>query len=281
MRNRKEFAMTMLMDIASASLVLFAGLMLAVQFLALWAGARIGTRQARRIDAGDADTVEGIGVVVGGLLGLLAFTLSISIGLADKRYDDRRRAALDEANAIGTAWLRAQAVGHPRGAEVARLLEGYTADRIAWIKADRNSPELAASIEATGRAQALIWGHAAAIAQERTDPVVVSLLASLNEVFDRTTEQRWAFRTQTPPELPALLLGLTIVSVGAIGYQWGLRRRWHPVVGALLLVAWSGCLTMIVDLANPRLGPTRVDVAPYEWTQEGFAGGSPIPAAPR
>jgi hypothetical protein len=110
---------------------------------------------------------------------------------------------------------------------------------------------------------------------------VVSLLASLNEVFDRTTEQRWAFRTQTPPELPVLLLGLTIVSVGAIGYQWGLRRRWHPVVGALLLVAWSGCLMMIVDLANPRLGAARVDIAPYEWTRQGFSGGVPIPAAPR
>lgn len=273
--------MSMLLDVASASLFLFVGLMLAVQFLALWAGVRIGERQARRIDAGDADTVEGIGVVVGGLLGLLAFTLSISIGIADKRYDDRRRAALDEANAIGTAWLRAHAVGHPRGVEVARLLEGYTADRIAWIQADRQSPELAASLDATGRAQTLIWGHAAAMAQERTDPVVVSLLASLNEVFDRTTEQRWAFRNQAPPELPVMLLGLTIVSVGAIGYQWGLRRRWHPVVAALLLLAWSGCLTMIVDLSNPRLGAARVDIAPYVWTQQGFAGGIPIPPAPR
>jgi hypothetical protein len=273
--------MTLLLDIASASLFLFAGLMLAVQFLALWIGARIGQRRAQRVAAGDADPVEGIGVVVGGLLGLLAFTLSISIGIADKRYDDRRRASLDEANAIGTAWLRAHAVGHPRGVEVARLLEDYTADRIAWIKADRQSPDVAARIEAAGRAQTLIWGHVAAIAQERTDPVAVSLLTALNEVFDRTTEQRWAFRNQTPPELPSMLLVLTIMSVGAIGYQWGLRGRWHPVVGALLLLAWSGCLTMIVDLANPRLGPTRVDVAPYEWTREGFAGGVPIPAAPR
>ncbi|MFM2150916.1 MAG: hypothetical protein RLZZ187_3222 [Pseudomonadota bacterium] len=273
--------MTVLLDIASASLFLFAGLMLGVQFLALWAGARIGERQAKRVAAGDADPVEGIGVVVGGLLGLLAFTLSISIGIADKRYDDRRRAALNEANAISTAWLRAHAVGHPRGEEVARLLEGYTANRIAWIKADRTSPELAASLDAAGRAQGLIWGHAAAMVRERTDPVTVSLMTALNEVFDRTTEQRWAFRTQTPPELPMLLLGLTIVSVGSIGYQWGLRGRWHPVMGALLLLAWSGCLTMIVDLANPRLSPTRVDFAPYEWTQEGFAGGIPIPPAPQ
>ncbi len=273
--------MTLLLDIAAASLFLFAGLMLGVQFLALWIGARIGQRQAKRVAAGDADTVEGIGVVVGGLLGLLAFTLSISIGIADKRYDDRRRASLEEANAIGTAWLRAHAVGHPRGVEVARLLEGYTADRIAWLQAERNSPQLAASLDAAGRAQTLIWGHAAALAQDRKDPVAVALLTSLNEVFDRTTEQRWAFRTQTPPELPVLLLSLTIVSVGAIGYQWGLRRRWHPVVGALLLLAWSGCLTMIVDLANPRLGAARVDIAPYVWTQQGFAGGVPIPAAPR
>ena len=272
--------MPVLLDVAAVHLGLFAIVVLGLQFAALWVGSRVGLRQARRIAAGDADPIEGVSVVVGGLLGLLAFTLSISLGIADKRYDDRRRAALEEANAIGTAWLRAHAVGHPRGVEVARLLEDYTAGRIAWLGADRDSPDLAPLMAATGATQTLIWGHAAAIARENANPVTVSLLTSLNEVFDRTTEQRWAFRNQTPPELPWLLFGLTLVSVGSIGYQWGLKRRWYPWVGMLLLGAWSGCLTMIVDLANPRVGATRVDIAPYEWTLQGFAGGVPIPPPP-
>jgi hypothetical protein len=268
--------MQLLMEIASWSLGAFALVMLGLQFAALAFGNAVGRRHSRKVAAG-GDPVEGIGLVVGGLLGLMAFTLSISLGIADKRYDDRRRAALEEANAIGTAWLRAHAVNHPRGTEVARLLEGYTEQRIAWLVAPRGSPALETSLAAAGTAQGLMWGHASAIARERTDPVVVSLLAALNEVFDRATEQRWAFRPQTPPELPWLLFGLTMVSVGAIGFQWGLQRRWHPLVGGLLLLAWSGCLTLIVDMANPRVGATRVDVAPYEWTLQGFVGGMAIP----
>jgi hypothetical protein len=272
--------MQILVEVAGVSLAAFSALILALQFAALWAGSQIGRRQARRIAAGDSDPVEGVGVVVGGLLGLLAFTLSISIGLADKRYDDRRRAALEEANAIGTAWLRAQAVNHTRGPEIARLLEGYTTNRITWLTAERDDPALDAALDAANQAQGLIWGHVAGIAAERADPVVVALIVALNEVFDRMTEQRWAFRNQIPPELPWMLFSLTIVSVAAIGYQWGLRQRWYPVVGALLLLAWSACLTLIVDLANPRLGFARVDVAPYEWTLQGFQGGVAIPPPP-
>lgn len=272
--------MSLLRDIAEAGLVLFGAVMLALQFAALAIGNWVGRHRARRIAEGDGDPVEGIGVVVGGLLGLLAFTLSISIGIADKRYDDRRRAALDEANAIGTAWLRAEAVGHPRGGEVARLLEGYTEVRIAWLQAPRGSQALQDTTAETARLQTLIWGHAASIARERPDAVAASLLASLNETFDLATTQRWAFRSQVPPELPWLLLALTMVSVGGIGFQWGLKQRWHPVVASLLLAAWSACLVLVVDLASPRIGATRVDTAPHEWALQGFRGGVPIPPAP-
>lgn len=272
--------MSLLRDIAEAGLLLFGAVMLALQFAALAIGNWVGRRRALQIGAGQNDQIEGVGLVVGGLLGLLAFTLSISIGIADKRYDDRRRAALDEANAIGTAWLRAEAIGHPRGGEIARLLEGYTEVRIAWLQAPRGSQVLRDSTAETARLQTLIWGHAAAIARERPDAVAASLMASLNETFDLATTQRWAFRSQMPPELPWLLLALTMVSVGGIGFQWGLKGRWHPVVVTLLLAAWSACLVLVVDLASPRIGATRADTAAHEWTLQGFRGGVPIPPPP-
>jgi len=269
-----------LVELAAFSLLAFGGVMVAFQFGALWLGARFGVRHARRVAAGDGDPVEGVGVVVGALLGLLAFTMGLTISIAAARFEDRRRAALDEANAIGTAWLRAEAIGHPRGSEIARLLEGYTEARIAWVSAPRDSATLGRTAAESGRLQTVIWGHAAAIVRERPDPVVASLQVSLNEAFDMATTQRWAFTGQMPIELPWLLLGLTLVSVGGIGYQWGIKRRWHPVIAALLLAAWSGCLMMIVDLSNPRIGWVRVDAGPYLWTLQGFRGGVPIPPAP-
>lgn len=217
---------------------------------------------------------------MGGLLGLLGFTLGLMISIAEAPFEERRRTALDEANAIGTAWLRAAAIGTPRGTAIAGLLEDYTRTRMAWLQASGASEPLAAATAATERAQALIWGHAAALARERTDPVMQGLLAALTQVFDLAATQRWAFTGQIPAQLPWLLLGLTLVSVAGIGYQWGLRERWHPVAAVMLLGAWSGCLMLIADLANPRIGWVRVDPSPYTWVLEGFREGLVVPPAP-
>jgi len=267
-----------MVDLAAYSLPLFAALTLAVQFAALWIGNRIGCWQAARNPVVTSTPHERVGIVVGGLLALLGFTLGLMISLAETRFEQRSRTALDEANAIGTAWLRAHAVAHPRGAEVAHLLEDYARIRLAWVEAPRDGNALAESTAATDRAQAVLWGHAMALARERTDPVAQGLLASLNSVFDLASAQRWAFIGQIPSQLPWLLLALTVVGVGGIGFQWGLMGQWHPVVATLLLGAWSACLMLIADLANPRIGWVRVDVAPYLWTLESFRNGVPIPA---
>jgi hypothetical protein len=272
--------MIWLNDLAAYSLVALGAVMLALQFAALSIGHRIGRFNARRLPASDKDPTEGVGIVVGGLLGLLAFTLGLTISTATARFEDRRRTALDEANAIGTAWLRAEAIGHPRGHEIGRLLETYAQHRVAWLTAPRDSAVLARASAETSRLQTLMWGHAAAITRERPDPVVAGLQAALNETFDLATSQRWAFLGQIPNELPWLLLGLTFASMGGIGYQWGLKGRWHPMAATLLLLAWSGCLVLVADLSNPRVGWVRVDPAAYLWTIQGMQGGVPIPPAP-
>jgi hypothetical protein len=45
--------------------------------------------------------------LVGATLGLLAFILAFTFGLAAARFDTRRQVVLDEANAIGPTYLRA------------------------------------------------------------------------------------------------------------------------------------------------------------------------------
>ena len=263
-------------ELAAISLVGFGIVMLGLQYVALWVGTWLGKRHTRRVASNDKDPAEGVGVVVGALLGLLAFTLGVTISIANDRFEDRRRAAIAEANAIGTAWLRAEAVGHPRSEHIARLLEDYTRTRIAWLSAPNDTRLVREAIAATTRTQKEIWDHAVAIARERPDPMVAILVSSLTETFDLAATQRWAFRGQIPLELPWLLFALTLVSVASIGYQWGLKRRWHPVLAMLLLSAWSACLVLIADLSNPRVGGVRVDVAPYRWTLDGFRGGAPL-----
>jgi hypothetical protein len=54
-----------------------------------------------------------IGSIVGALLGLLAFILTFTFGMASSRFDSRRQLLLDEVNAIGTSALRAQMLTEP------------------------------------------------------------------------------------------------------------------------------------------------------------------------
>ena len=75
--------------------------------------------------------------MVGGLLGLLAFVLALTLSFGSARFEERRQGTLAEANAIGTAWLRAEATGHPRGSEIARLLEDYGRLRKDYLQAPK------------------------------------------------------------------------------------------------------------------------------------------------
>src|SRR5215469_9980432 len=76
---------------------------------------------------------EPFGALQGALLGLVALILAFGLTLAVGRYEDRRAATVDEANAIGTTYLRAQLIAEPARTRSIRLLRDYTelAQRVA------------------------------------------------------------------------------------------------------------------------------------------------------
>lgn len=265
-----------IIDIASYSMAAFTLLFFVVQVAANEAGFRLGRRRA----ASGAVTSEGVGLVVGGMLGLLGFVLALTLSFANTRFHERRADSLAEANAIGTAWLRAEAIGHPRGSEIARLLVDYTRLRIEFVRADVDSPALADVNRRTNAAQSEMWGHVAAIMRERPDAVAAALQASLNDVFDQSTAARFGFSARLPPQLVWLLLGMALVGMGGVGYQVGLRGRALRALSTLLVAMWTAILVVILDLGAARIGNIRTSTAVYEWTLQGFEGGLRIPPPP-
>lgn len=267
---------TAIVEIASYSVLAFAAVLFATQAIARDVGYWFGHRAAKRGDA----PPEGVGVVVGGMLGLLAFVLALTLSFSTARFQERRDGTLAEANAIGTAWLRAQAVGHPRGAEIARLLEDYVQVRRDFVRAHALSTEIGALNDRTGALQSEIWGHLAAIVRERPDPVATSLMAALNETFDQATAERFAFSMPFPPQLFWLLIGMSTVSMAALGFQLGLRQRALRMLSWVLIGMWTATMTIILDFGAARVGDIRTGTQAYEWTLEGFRAGVTIPPAP-
>lgn len=265
--------MTYLADIADWSIVALAVLLFAIQWLSYEAGGWFGRRYAAR----NANAPEGIGVVVGGLLGLLAFVLALTLSYANNRFAERRAGTLTEANAISTAWLRAKVVGHARGEEIARLLEEYTKVRMDFVQAGRDKDRIDKLNQATNALQSRIGGHLAAIVREQPNTVSTSLMASLNDAFDAATAERFAYSFRLPPQIFWLLIGMSVLAAAALGYQIGVRRQQLRVLVAALFVMWTIVTVDILDLASSRVGAFRTNADVYRWTLQSFKGGIPIP----
>lgn len=102
--------MELVADLAARSLLLFGLLLFSCQMVAYRLGYVLGHRSRA---AGRAQSADGVGLVVSSLLALLAFTLALTLSFASSRYSERRAGVLSEAKAIGTAWLRADAMRKP------------------------------------------------------------------------------------------------------------------------------------------------------------------------
>jgi hypothetical protein len=268
--------MSVVAAVAAWSLLALSLLLFLLQLGVHEIGYRIGLRYAARHEAQS----DSVGVVVGGMLGLLAFVLARTLSFANTGYNERRAGTLAEANAISTAWQRATAIGLPRGDEIARLLEQYTRLRSDFIEARDDSTTLEELTRRSNALQTEIWGHASAIARERPDAIVASLLASLNETFDMTQAARFAYGYHLPSELFWLLITMALMAMAALGYQVGLRGKPLHALAALLTLMWTAVIVDILDLASPRIGSLRTSAAVYQWTLQGFQGGVPIPPMP-
>lgn len=266
--------MTFLADLAAYSLLAFAALVLGAQIVAREVGYLLGRQRAGQKEKAD----EGIGVVTGSILGLLAFVLAFNLSIATTRHNERRLASLEEANAIGTSWLQAKVIDTAHAAAIARILEDYTAERIVFVHAARNSPVIAESVARTAALQTEIWGHVTALVRDAPGPVSASLMNAVNHTFDMTTAMRFAMAYAMPPQLTWLLLALSSIGMGVLGYQFGLTGRHHRVLSLLASVLWTAVVVEIFDIGSPRLGSFRTDTYAYDWTIAGF-GDIPVPVA--
>jgi hypothetical protein len=253
--------MTVLTALAEWSLVAFGALLLLAQLVAHEVGFRIGFRQRGRADG----RAESAAIVVGGILGLLAFVLALTLSFASGRFNERRQGTLIEANAIGTAWLRAAAIGQPRGDEIARLLVQYTQARLDFVRSGNAPERLAQLSQQTSTLQSTIWGHAAAIIRENPGPVATWLASSINDAFDASADEQFGFALRLPSQIFWLIVGLSVLSMGVVGYQLGLRGTSLRPMVLILMVVWTVIIVDILDLAAARFGNFRTDPVAYEW----------------
>ncbi len=151
---------------------------IAVVILAIEAGYRLGQYRRRR---SDQEKDAPVGAIVAATLGLLAFMLAFTFGLAATRFDARRMVVLEESNAIGTANLRAGLLPEPNRSEIRKLFREYVDVRLEAVKPDATEQAISKST-ALHRA---LWSQASDVAANDNRSILTGIFVqSLNEVID-------------------------------------------------------------------------------------------------
>lgn len=228
---------------------LFGGMVLLFE-----AGRRLGVwhRSLDRSPSAGAGTIE---AAIFGLLGLLAaFTFSG----ASTRFDHRRELAVEEANNIGTAYLRLDLLPSTKQPALREEFRQYVDARLAVYRA---LPDLDAARTHQARATALqgdIW-RAAVDATRETPQAAMLLIPALNAMIDVTTERTVAAETHAPLVVVALLVLVTLLCAVLAGYAsaGGRTRSWIHILCFTAAVTMT--VYVIVDLDHPRWGLIRVD----------------------
>jgi hypothetical protein len=232
------------------------GLLLAANVLLLLAvecGYRIGKwRHARTPDERD----QPVGAMVASILGLLALVLGFTFSLAASRFEARRQTVLEEANAIGTTYLRARLLPEPERGETKKLLREYVDVRIRGV-AEGKMAEVVARSEAMHES---LWTQASAAAEKNPNSIMTGVfIQSLNNVIDLHAKRVMVgLRSRIPLVIWGGLFGLAMLGMASVGYQSGLSttRRSPAMLG--LVLSFSVVLALIADLDRGHEGLLRV-----------------------
>jgi hypothetical protein len=179
-------------------------LLVALSLLVLGeAGFRFGAAARRRNPA----AAEGhSGSVQGAVLGLLGLLLGFSFAMAVGRNETRRALTVDEANSIGTTWLRADFLDEPERTEVRSLLRRYTQLHLDSHDVDGGQDVAKLLAESTG-IQNRLWAIARQAAAGKPDAVTVSFITTLNETIDLQASRLAARRNHVPEADPKIRPG--------------------------------------------------------------------------
>jgi hypothetical protein len=217
-------------------------------------GRRLGLRHLREYEKLRTGAVA----LEGAVFGLMGLVVAFTFSGATQRWDGRRTLIVQEANAIGTAWLRIDLAPAEVQPELRELFKEYLDSRLAFFRAlpavEPAHAEYARSTALQGR----IWS--AAVKADLSSPAQMLLLPALNEMIDITSTRAMALETHPPLVIYLLLVGLVLASGVLAGYAGANAQRSSTHL-FLFSLAMSVSVFVVIDLEFPRAGFIRIDSA--------------------
>lgn len=248
-------------------------------FAVIFGATAIGLVAGRRLHEGSEGLREPIAAMQGALLGFVALVLAFGLTLAVGRYENRRATVVEEANAIGSTYLRAQTLAEPVRTQSLALLVRYTD---ASVRLAVSVPGTTASRQALADGAGIqreLWTLAGqALSAAPIDSAPRLYVETLNEMIDTQTSRVSALNDRVPTPVLGLEVFGAAAALALLAFYLGLSQRGVlSVLVASLLVTLM--LVVIFDLDRPRRGLITVPATPLTSLRASMAL-PPAAAAP-
>lgn len=169
--------------------------------------------------------------------------------MAEARFSKRRALVLEEANALGTTFLRTDLLPEPHADNAKALLREYVRVRLGVLTPEKLPEAMAKSAQLHEK----IWAEASASAKLDPHSVAVGLfIHSLNALIDlHETRVAIGIYARLPATILIALMVLSCLAVVMIGYTAALAHARTPLQTLGVIVSIAVVLTLIVDLDRP------------------------------
>jgi ABC-type glycerol-3-phosphate transport system permease component len=235
------------------SVALFFGILLCLEI-----GFRIGLASSKR---NHELAYEGTGTIDAAVFALLGLLLGFSFAGAMSRFDARRQLIVNEANTIGTAYLRIDLLPASDQPQIRALFREYLGARLRAFEVLRNRDEARQEFARAGEIQQ-IWSRAlTASKNDSTQNSARLLMPAINDMMDVTTARMIAAGSRLPALIFLLLVSVALLSGLLAGYAMAKRksRSWlHMILYATVIPI---TIYAVLDFEDPRSGLIRVDAA--------------------
>jgi hypothetical protein len=238
-------------------------LLLVLLFVVIVGAIVIGLFAGRAVRHRSEDFREPFSVMQATLLGFMGLVLAFGLSLAVGRYETRRAAVVDEGNAIGTAYLRAQTIAEPQRSESLTLLRQFTDTSIDISETVPGSTTEARAVTTSGQIQRQLWALAGqSLNMAPTDSAPRLYVESLNDMFDSQSRRIYSLGNRVPTPVLVLEVAGAAIALGALALHLAtVGRR-----GVLTVMIAAGLVIVILlvtfDLDRPTRGLIRVPVSP-------------------
>ena len=241
-------------------LLVFVPSLFLIMLLVLETGRRIGKRYH---SMEESDHHRGNRILVeSAIYGLLGLLIAFTVSGAANRFDARRILTVQEANAIGTAYLRLDLLPAAAQPELRRKFRRYAEARLAVFRLLPNFEASNAEAVRANELQRSIWNEVIAALPGVPQSATLMLLPALNEMFDISSSRAIAGQAHTPLVILCALAVLALFCCLLAGY--GLAGE-NPLGSALRMIGFALIVTLtifvILDLDYPRVGLIRLDYA--------------------